>query len=85
MKLNYNTLKLLVFTNLLFINNKDFLSQIKYILILINKKNRANIVYQLLIKYKRIIRSILALKLYALTYKYNIKTLIKTTINNSIA
>jgi len=45
MKLNYNTLKLLVFTNLLFINNKDFLSQIKYILILINKKNRANIVY----------------------------------------
>ena len=80
-KLDRDTLKLLIFTNLLFANNKDLLSQIGYILVLANEKNRANIVHWLLIKYKRIMRNILALELYTLTHGYNIEALIKTTIN----
>ena len=44
-KLNRDILKLLIFIDLLFVNNKDLLSQIRYILILVNKKNQANIIY----------------------------------------
>ena len=44
-KLNINTLRLLIFTDALFINNKDLLSQIGYILVLVDITNKANIVY----------------------------------------
>ena len=66
---------------MLFINNNNLLLQIKYILILTNNKNQTNIIYQLLIKYKKITKNILTLKLYAIIYRFNIKVLIKTTIN----
>jgi hypothetical protein len=44
-KLDINMLYLLVFTDALFINNKDLLSQIGYILVLVDIMNKANIVY----------------------------------------
>ena len=44
-KLNINTLQLLVFTDASFANNKDLSSQIGYILILANATKKANIVY----------------------------------------
>ena len=44
-KLDTNILRLLVFTDALFANNKDLLSQMGYILVLINIMNKANIVY----------------------------------------
>jgi hypothetical protein len=44
-KLDINTLRLLVFTDALFINNRDLLSQIGYILVLVDITNKANIMY----------------------------------------
>ena len=44
-KLDINILRLLVFTDALFINNKNLLSQIGYILVLADIINKANIMY----------------------------------------
>ena len=44
-KLNINTLQLLVFINAFFTNNKDLSSQIKYIIVLANAIKKANIIY----------------------------------------
>ena len=35
----------MIFTNLSFVNNKDFSSQIEYVIVLINAQNNANIIY----------------------------------------
>ena len=79
-KLDINILYLLMFTDALFTNNKDLLLQIGYILVLADITNKANIIYQFLIKCKRVTRSILALKLYAMAYKFNISAVIKLTV-----
>jgi hypothetical protein len=44
-KFNIEILQLLIFTNSLFANNKDLLSQIGYILVLADLLNKANIIY----------------------------------------
>jgi hypothetical protein len=69
-----------VFIDALFINNRDLLSQIGYILVLADIINKANIIYWLLTKYKRVTRSVLALELYAMAYRFNIGAAIKLTI-----
>ena len=79
-KLDINTLRLLVFTDALFINNKDFFLQIGYILVLVDIINKANIVHWSLIKYKRITRSVLAFELYAMAYRFDIGAVIKSTV-----
>ena len=53
-KLNINTLQLLVFTDASFTNNKDFFLQIGYIIILTNAIKKANIVYWSSVKCKRV-------------------------------
>jgi hypothetical protein len=79
-KLDINTLCLLVFTDALFINNKDLSSQIGYILVLADMMNKANIIYWSLIKCKRITRSVLASELYVMAYGFNIGAAIKSTV-----
>ena len=79
-KLNINILYLFMFTDALFINNKDFLLQIGYILVLADITNKANIIYWSLIKYKRVTRSVLALELYIMAHEFNISATIKLTI-----
>jgi hypothetical protein len=44
-KLDKNTLQLLVFTDIAFANNKDLLSQIRALLVAANANNDANILY----------------------------------------
>ena len=44
-KLDINTLHLLMFIDALFANNKDLLLQISYILVLVDIINKANIIY----------------------------------------
>ena len=79
-KLDINTLCLFVFTDALFINNKDFSLQIGYILVLVDITNKANIVHWSLIKYKRITRSVLVSELYAIAHRFNIGIVIKLTV-----
>lgn len=47
---------------------------------MINITNKANIIYWSLIKYKRVICSILAAKLYKMVYKLNIRAIIKVML-----
>ena len=79
-KLDINILRLLAFANTLFTNNKDFLLQIEYILVLEAILYKANIIHQLLTKSKKVTRSVLALKLYAMAYGFNISAAIKSTV-----
>jgi hypothetical protein len=79
-KLDINILCLLIFTDALFTNNKDFLSQIGYILVLVDIINKANIIYWSLIKCKRVTRSVLVLELYIIAYRFNVGAVIKLTI-----
>ena len=79
-KLDINTLRLLVFTDALFVNNKDLFLQIGYILVLADIMNKANIIYWSSIKYKRITRSVLVSKLYVMAHRFNISTAIKSTV-----
>ena len=53
-KLNINTLQLLIFTDIFFTNNKDLFSQISYIFILANAIKKTNIIYWSSVKYKRV-------------------------------
>ena len=80
-KLDVNTLQLLVFIDASFINNKDLFSQISYIFILVDTIKKANIIYWSLVKYKKVTWSILASKLYNMAYSFNISTIIKSTID----
>jgi len=57
------------------------LSQIRYVLVLADATNKANIIYWLLIKCKRVTRSVLALELYRMAYRFDIKAIIKLIVN----
>src|ERR1700709_2530677 len=64
-KLDRNSLRLFVFTDSSFANNKDHSSQIGYVLALADKSNKANIIHWSSVKCKRVTRSVLASELYA--------------------
>ena len=70
----------MIFMDLSFANNYDLLSQIGFIITLIDKDNKANILYQLSIKYKRVTQSVLVSKLYRIAYGFDTGAVIKVTI-----
>ena len=80
-KLEAKTLQLLVFIDASFANNKDLSSQIGYVIILANATKKANVIYQSLIKCKRVTRSVLASKLYRMAYSFNIAVAIKSIVD----
>jgi len=79
-KLNKESLQLLVFTDASFANNKDLSSQIGYILVLADSIN-ANILHWSLTKCKRVTRSVLALELYAMAHGFDMGASVKSTID----
>jgi hypothetical protein len=80
-KLDKASLKLLVFTDASFANNKDLSSQIGYILVLADANRQANIIHWSSIKCKRVTRSVLASELYGMTHGFDIGAAIKSTID----
>ena len=56
------------------------MSQIRYILVLTDLLNKVNIVYWSSVKYKKITKSVLAFKLYAMAYSFNISVVIKAIV-----
>ena len=85
--LNLEQVKLFIFVDGSFINNKDFSSQISYLIILINKTEginkfviKGNLIYYSFIKSKRVIRSILASKIYGIVKSVNIAITINIII-----
>jgi len=80
-KLDVNTLQLLVFTDASFANNKDLSSQIGYVLVLADASNKANIVHWSSVKCKRVTRSVLAPELYGMAHGFDIGAAIKSTLD----
>ena len=87
MPINLPTVKLFIFINRLFINNKDFSSQLRYKIIITNKftkKNNfiihSNLIYWSLIKSKRVTQNVLASEIYKIVSGVNIVITIKTTL-----
>ena len=80
MPLDISSLSLLVFIDASFANNKDLLSQISFVIVFIDRNQSINILHWSLIKCKRVTRSILASKLYALAHGFNIRAAIKSII-----
>ena len=69
-----------MFTDSLFANNKDLLSQIGFIIVLADLINKANIIHWSSIKCKRVTKSVLTLELYAIAYRFDIKAVLKSII-----
>jgi hypothetical protein len=80
-KLDQESLQLLVFTDASFANNRDLSSQIGYVLVLTDSANKANIIHWSSIKCKRVTRSVLASELYAIVNGFDIGAVIKATID----
>jgi hypothetical protein len=79
---------LIVFVDRFFANNKEFSSQLGFVLILVNKSTdvnnafliRGNVIYYSLTKCKRVIQSVLASKIYSIINSFNISIAIATTL-----
>jgi len=83
-KLKKESLQLLVFTDASFANNKDYSSQIGYVLVLADRHNNANILHWSSIKCKRVTRSVLASELYGMAHGFDMGVAVKTTIANML-
>jgi transglutaminase/protease-like cytokinesis protein 3 len=75
---------LIVFTNSFFANNRNMSSQIDYVIYLVEFDSRlkTNVIHWLSIKFKRIIRSVLAAKLYAMTHDFDLDATLKEIVSN---
>lgn len=78
--LDQTTIRLVIFTDSSFANNKDLSSQIGYVICLANSSNRANIIHWSSIKCKRVTRSVLASELYAMAHDFDIGAVIKASL-----
>jgi hypothetical protein len=83
-RLEKDSLQLLVFTDASFANNKDLSSQIGYILTIADRTGNANILHWSSIKCKRVTRSILASELYAMAHGFDIAAATKSTIDKAL-
>ena len=79
-KLNTDTLRLVVFTDSSFANNRDLSSQIGYVIALTDDTLKANIVHWSSVKCKRVTRSVLASELYAMAHGFDMGAAIKATV-----
>ncbi|EED17146.1 hypothetical protein TSTA_022030 [Talaromyces stipitatus ATCC 10500] len=77
--LDLDSLRLVIFADSSFANNKDFSSQIGFVIVLADAANNANIVYWSSIKCKRVTRSVLASELYAMVHGFDSAASIKST------
>jgi hypothetical protein len=78
LNIDSNFLKLMIFTDASFAN-VDFHSQIKYVGRLIDEE-KANLIHWSFIKCKRVIRSVLAIELYAMINEFDTESIIKTIL-----
>jgi hypothetical protein len=78
--LDIKTLRLIVFADASFANNKDLTSQIGFVIVLADAADNANIVHWSSIKCKRVTRSVLASEMYGMTHGFDAAAAIKSTI-----
>jgi hypothetical protein len=79
LKITPSSLKLMIFIDASFVN-VNLHSQIDDVICLIDDLNKANIIHWFFTKCKRVIRSVLAAKLYAMTNEFDADSVIKSII-----
>jgi hypothetical protein len=84
-KLDFKSLHLILLINVSFVNNKDFLSQIEFVICLANATNKTNVIYWSSIKCKWVNRFILIAKLYVMTHEFDIDVILKVIISNMLS
>jgi hypothetical protein len=78
-RLNQSFLRLVVFIDSFFVNNRDLSSQIDYVICLADATH-ANIIHWFLIKCKRVTRSVLAVELFAMIHDFDVDSVLKSTL-----
>jgi hypothetical protein len=81
--LNCNQLRLMIFIDAAFVNTIDLHNQIDYVVCLTDDVN-ANLIHWSLIKYKRVIRSVLAIELYVMINDFDVESIIKLIIERML-
>ena len=84
MKLEKESLRLIVFTDASFANNKDLSSQIGYVLVLADGTGHANIIHWSSTKCKRVTRSVLASELYGMAHGFDMGASVKSTVDRAL-
>jgi hypothetical protein len=83
LNVNQNQLKLMIFTDVTFANTIDLHSQIDYVICLIDDVH-INLIHWSSIKCKRVIKSVLAAKLYAMINDFDVEAIIKSIIERML-
>jgi hypothetical protein len=83
-KLNQSFLRFVVFIDSSFVNNSDLSSQIDYVICLADATHAANILYWSSVKCKRITRSVLAVKLFAMIHDFDVDFVFKVILTKMI-
>jgi hypothetical protein len=78
-KLDQSILRLMIFIDVFFVNNKDLSSQIEYVICLVDDIY-VNILHWTSIKCKRVIRNVLVVELYAMIYDFDVDSVLKATL-----
>jgi hypothetical protein len=82
-KLDQSTLKLVIFIDVFFANNRDLSSQIEYVICLIDAINTTNVLHWSSVKCKRVTRSVLAAELYAITHDFDVDSVLKAILTKT--
>jgi len=83
-KLDKESLRLIVFTDASFAGNRDLSSQIGYVLVLADSSGRANTIHWSSTKCKRVTRSVLASELYGMAHGFDMGGSVKSTIDKAL-
>ncbi len=78
-KLNQSILRLMIFIDSSFVNNRDLSSQIDYVICLADATH-ANILHWLSIKCKRMTRNVLAVELFVMIHDFDVDSILKSTL-----
>jgi hypothetical protein len=79
-QLDINKLRIIVFTDSSFANNKDYSSQIGYVIVLADDKH-CNLIHWSSIKCRRITRSVIASELYGMAHGFDSACVLKDTLD----
>ena len=83
-KLNIISLKLIVFIDAAFANNSDYTSQINFVICLADGSNKTNLIHWSFTKCKRVTRNVLTAELFAMTQKFDIASILKSSIEKML-